>query len=288
MTPNDFGLCVRSHPQSLIVTARNKMRTGTQVLRQINLDGRLIETSVLLSAPTVLEFNLSLLRSIIDEMNEYEAPLESKGAGGYIWKSVPVDSIQTFVRGFQNHPAAMLTSPEPVLEYITRLQSQGMQTWNVLLATLEKKSQETEIVSNLEIHLPRRKVAPYHGSGIEFNKRRVGEAKEESAGLPDEEVAHAEQDFLGTKSPKNVPGAVYRRLRERLGANPLLILHLLDCHTDGVSKLSENGVAAYGISFPGESGSRRPERLVEYVVNTVWWRNEFQYLIEEDDEVENE
>ena len=45
-------------------------------------------------------------------------------------------------------------------------------------------------------------------------------------------------------------------------------------------------VPAYGISFPGDSGSaKRPAKLVEYVVNTKWWEQNFDLP---DDEPEEE
>ena len=44
-TPREFGLRVRTHPDTLIITARNKMATGMDVVgeRDISLMGRMIE-----------------------------------------------------------------------------------------------------------------------------------------------------------------------------------------------------------------------------------------------------
>jgi hypothetical protein len=49
LTPKDFGLKVRAHPDSLMVTARNKMRTAQTIVREISLSGNGIETARLLS-----------------------------------------------------------------------------------------------------------------------------------------------------------------------------------------------------------------------------------------------
>ncbi len=50
-TPEQFGLAVRSHPESLIVTARNKMGTGKEFPVKVGLAENLIETTrVVLSA----------------------------------------------------------------------------------------------------------------------------------------------------------------------------------------------------------------------------------------------
>ena len=44
LTPADFGLRVRTHPDTLIVTARNKMRTAQAVPVSIGLSGKFIRT----------------------------------------------------------------------------------------------------------------------------------------------------------------------------------------------------------------------------------------------------
>ena len=43
-TPEEFGLKVRQAPGSLMVTARNKMRTATLISSPITVSGRMIET----------------------------------------------------------------------------------------------------------------------------------------------------------------------------------------------------------------------------------------------------
>ena len=44
-TPEQFGLAVRSHPESLIVTARNKMGTGKEFPVRVGLANKLVETT---------------------------------------------------------------------------------------------------------------------------------------------------------------------------------------------------------------------------------------------------
>jgi hypothetical protein len=66
------------------------------------------------------------------------------------------------------------------------------------------------------------------------------------------------------------------------------MLHLLDCRlNDEATGLFAQGIPAYGMSFPGKAGSRRPKKLVEYVVNTVWWKKEYADTLD-DDEVEDD
>jgi hypothetical protein len=57
-TPEQFGLAVRSHPESLIVTARNKMGTGKEFPVKVSLAGRLIETTRIRAESDQLKLNL--------------------------------------------------------------------------------------------------------------------------------------------------------------------------------------------------------------------------------------
>ena len=55
LSPKDFGLYVRSHPDALIVTALNKMRDAESREYKINLSGKLTETFVLPSDKEITE-----------------------------------------------------------------------------------------------------------------------------------------------------------------------------------------------------------------------------------------
>ena len=47
LSPKDFGLYVRSHPDSLLITAANKMRSGEKITLKQNYTGKLIESFLL-------------------------------------------------------------------------------------------------------------------------------------------------------------------------------------------------------------------------------------------------
>jgi hypothetical protein len=57
----------------------------------------------------------------------------------------------------------------------------------------------------------------------------------------------------------------------------------LDCRGEEDESIFESGITAYGVSFPGEGGTKQPEKLVEYVVNTIWWKNEYLDLLDEEE-----
>jgi hypothetical protein len=277
MSPRDFGLCVRSHPESLIVTARNKMRTGKTVTRGINLEGRLVETSILLKKTNHVQQNFAGLEEIVHNVDQFG--VRDIQSAEFFWRNVPSKYVMQFVDGFQNHPASQLTDNIPLKEYISWLDSNGKSSWDVVLVSLKEPNSNLLIrVGNFDMVLQKRSVTEYpekDGNGITFSKRRVASRGLEKTGLSENEIKFIGEEYL----TKNIPDHAYRRIRK----NPLLMLHLLDCQIDEKS-LFESGIVAYGISFPGASGTHKPEKLIEYVVNTTWWRNEYQEFLEEFEE----
>ncbi len=276
MTPKDFGLCVRSHPESLIVTARNKMRTAKPVLRQINLYGRLVETAVLSKSDDVVENNWNAVRRLLDSAKTEGVHKDFNAS--YLFLKVPNNHIKKFLDDFINHPASQNTENRPLIDYLNLLHNQeNISKWDVVLLNKpgSKSMLDGQVVSGLPVKPQLRNVILEKGNGIAQKNRRIGSDPDEQAGLNDITMQDLLDQF-GTRS--KIKSALCRKVRKR----PLLLLHLLDCHFDGNS-INNQGFFAFGISFPGESTVRRPERLVEYVVNTVWWHNNYADLFDEEE-----
>lgn len=292
MTPKDFGLCVQCHPESLIVTARNKMRSGRRVTRKVSLEGRLVETSILMNTKTALEGNRKLLSQTIQKMLKIKNPVTKENndnqysiPSGFLWKDIPVDIIYSFIKNFINHRASELTNHIPLKKYIELLQEEGLNKWDVIIISPDTKKIKPKVYHGLEVQMQKRGVAKFGDNGLAVNKqkRRVGYAIQESAGIPSITVNKEKKDYLNTKNVSSISGVLFRKIREKYRLNPLLILHLLNCEEIDGAPLFEDGAVAYGISFPGEAGSRRPKKIVEYVVNTTWWKNEFLDQLDEED-----
>ena len=284
MTPIDFGLCVRSHPESLIVTARNKMRTGREVFRKISLEGRLVETSVLVSSKKAMEANRNAMSELIKNMGQEAL---SKTPPGYIWREVPHELVSGFINNFCNHPASQLTEAGPLVNYIEHLKKNGSAKWDVVLVSPKDNKKYTNI-GGLDVKMQGRKASYLPDrTGIQINKSRVGDAPQESAGIPDDILREAETEYKrDNPEKKRIPGSVYRSTRDKHACNPLMILHLLDCQETEVSMFLD-GIVAYGVSFPGSGGSLNTDSQVKYLVNTIWWNSQYSDMIEDDDEEED-
>jgi len=278
MTPLEFGLRVRSHPTALIVTARNKMRASKEIPVSIALEGRLAETSVLLGHPDALAENRRVLEALVKEASSFRKP--EPHALGWLWESVPSALAKGVVTAFQNHPECILTSREPLLEYIEWLEDNGQKSFDILL----RSSGNSDFrVGDLPIGRIKRTVLSATSSRIEFSKRRVASRGDERAGLSQEAIETIERAYAETNPGKSVPDKEFRKYRQLAGRPPLLMVMFAGIRLKDDDPIKET-VAAYGIGFPGDPGSqRRAKKLVQYRVNTVWWQKNVLTAEEEED-----
>lgn len=278
-TPREFGLKVRSHPDSLVVTARNKMGTGVTHRVRIGLANRFVETTVLHRDRLSLEGNLRAVKELVEAMISCGGgPTSGEDVPeGRLVRDVPVKIVDEFLVMYKNHPKSPLTQMDPVRKHIASRATE-LAKWDVLFAGIKKKMQ-----GSLEYPLPGLTVIcqrrrPGSGSDdrtVSFaRKRRVASRGVERVGLSESQRATAEAgwrakkegDGRGDKSSWNYPDRIYREVRER----PLLIIHLLAIGRRGDDLSEETPVVAWSVSFPRTSG---PEETVEYVVNEIWFRD---------------
>lgn len=281
LTPEEFGLCVRSHPESLIVTARNKMRSGTDVLRQISLFGRHVETTVLGTSPKLLDDNKSALLSLIQSLLKNNT-LEKAKNSNYLYTEVSDDLVKRFIDTYSNHPASIMTESKPILDYIGKINC----SWDVQLISNSKPHDIDKALSvgSVVMHPLMRTVTQYKQtkSAITSSNKRFGSPSWEKAGIDKNVIT---EHLAELNESKSLTGKVLRKLRKR----PLLTVYLLDCQIKETNEPAlEQTALAWSISFPGAAGEGKPDNLVKYVVNTTWWKQEFGGLFDEEEELESD
>jgi len=270
MTPMDFGLCVRRHPESLIVTAKNKMRSSKRVLVKINLEGRLVETAVLSTLPDVLSSNWTAARSLVRAANEVgKAELFHSS---HLFHQIPVEHVTSFISSYKNHPGSQKTESRPLIEYANWLSDfKGIGSWDILVVHKPKSDSQLkaqEIIQGISAKPQLRRVIQMPSNGIAQANRRVGSDIDEQAGLETDTYL----DLLETyKTSSKITAKSCREKRLR----PLLMIHLLDCVDDEGNSICDSGTIAFGVSFPGKSYSSRPEKLIEFDANVVWHKNHY-------------
>lgn len=279
-TPKEFGLKVRQDPNSLIVTARNKMRYATKVERPVTVAGRLLETPRLKADKVVLERNREVFENFVDSLAKIGTMNTCEKQ--YLWNNVPKEAVSQLLRDFETDPWHFAFQGKALAEYIDNKMDETM--WDVALITDgEGEVYQKELkygATRLKVPSTERRniIADEKRICISGTKVRVGSGGCTKIGLSKEQIRVAEKRFKEMhKDKKNVPDSAYLINR----SNPLLMLHIIDAKLDereSVNKDIPRFLYALGVGFPGSESSIK---TASYMVNLVELKN--AYEAEEDE-----
>ena len=278
-TPEQFGLAVRSHPESLIVTARNKMGTGREFPMKVGLAGKLVETTRIRSDREQLDRNRRAGRELVAAMKALGLA-EDHPSRGTLYRSVAVDLVRDFLRVFRADAADPLTDPRLMSDYIDARADGELKVWDVLLASAQKADASPDDLAGVGMRPFGRSVGEAELRqgvlAISGTSRRVGSPGDERVGLTPEQIDaavsafHEECKREGREPPKTLPPRIFCEIR---GRRPLVILRFVDPKMPDDPKLKSPGnVLAWSICFPP---SDVQGGTVEYVVNTIRMREMF-------------
>ena len=282
-TPKDFGLRVRSHPDTLIVTARNKIGSGKRIRVLIGLANSFVETAILRRDPRSLEANRQAAIWLVENLRRKGLPPAGgeRLSGGRLVRRAPVAVVDAFLIAFRNHEGSVTTQTEPIRRYIAERQADELAEWDIFFpgVTEERAPRRRLVDSSLGFRLVcQRRAAGSRSDDATLmvtSRQRVSSRGIEKTGLTDAEARGAEEDYRRRHPDRvNYPDWIYREIRKK----PLLVVHLLAIGEEGDDLDAQRPVVAWSISFPTTS---REETRVEYVVNTTWYQEHYG---DEDDE----
>jgi hypothetical protein len=253
-TPEQFGLAVRSHPESLIVV---------------------------LSADQ-FQKNMRAGKNLLEGATRAMHQLEPRPRG-YLLRKVDVRLITDFLREYRAEPGGKpvnpLTDPKLIGDYINARAEKELSPWDVFIASSTKKGMIPMAFAGFELapyelsvdeDLAQKGVLAFSGSS-----RRIGSAEDESEGLTTAQIAEAREAFRLSRPDQILPKTVNPRIyRQVAGRRPLLILRLVKPKLDAISGMADalGGVLTWGLSFPS---SKIRGGTVEYIVNTIRMREMF-------------
>lgn len=250
LSPRQFGLYVMAHPDSLLITATNKMRTGEKVKFRQNFSGRMLESYIVSTDRNVNDANFALIEQA---WREGFGGLTSEDTGkGVIFRDVSAERIEDFLITFQAH-GQFADRKADIIAYLHMLADQHP-VCDVLLISPRSGSSEP-----FRLNGQSRVVGDLQDNAWRLNKDRVASRGDEKLGLSDEQKAGAEAAAGSGDNPVAASDTHYREVRNK----PLLMIHSLDPHGD--PRVS-GSVAAFGVSFP----PGHYETEIEVVANRVW------------------
>ena len=241
--PSEFGIRVRSHEVALIVTAQNKMRTGTNIRGKTRFDNKLKETFYVDVRPEKQVNNTSLSKSFLenlDEIHEFNY-VNKKGTVGF-FKDVSANKVISFLSSFDVFKGNEWSVHGLFLPFIERRTESEYSKWDVAFYLSEKNQDshaslaERFLAKGQKRHI--RTLAAK--SAISENKylsgqfekyelplgdnRRVGTGNFEAIGLP----AMTHVGDVKKREKTDLSGRQCRELKGKNGGNPLLVIQMID------------------------------------------------------------
>lgn len=255
LSPEDFGLYVRSHPDSLLITARNKMGTAQGVVMDQSFCGRLLESYIVSIDRSVNDRNFKLISSYWE--GGFDGKTSEEKEKGIFFRDVSTDVVIDFLHKFECH-ADFSENKHAALNYLERISSKHP-TSDVILISPPRGSGGKEPFTLRDQIRAVGKGQP-NGTAWHLTKDRVSSRGDEKIGLSDDDCREAERIARENNESGAVSDAHYRMVRDK----PLLMIHSLKPR----DKLEVKRVAAFGISFPYGDYST----TVRVVANQIWLR----------------
>jgi len=266
-TPDEFGLKVRTHPQGLVITGANKMKTGT--VMRLSYTRTLSQTTILHKDENINLKNLEVTEELLRSQGSYTRAEKNN----YIWEQVPPEKVIDFLSGYQSHDNCKLANTSLLVKYIKAQLPNELVLWTVVLISSNRPKNKKNIAGN-EVGLTRREnTSPESSQEYRFSNSRLLIPTDEWLDFSQEtrdeilEITREMREEAGKPpSSSNTPdGKVLRS--KRSPRNGLLLLYPLDPEVIN----SEIPVIGFVISFPDS----KTAQMVEYKVNNVYWKEEF-------------
>ena len=292
LTPKDFGLRVRSDITSLIVTARNKMRSAESRECVISLSGETIETPEIFSDKVKNDINYKAAVYLINEIRNSGIPVfddSKRGNSKYGYKDVPVSYIQELLEKIEISPKNERFNTVTIRNFIREYRGDELAKWDVAIASGTSED-ELELADDLIFRHPSRQVSVENDGKIlkmSGPKRRLGTSSDGRFGISDADI----------EKVKELTGKVNLAQKDYfrgISRNPLLTIYFVSV-TDLIGDKTSENVAVYnnckdtvyvgfGIGIP--SLANQETKYARYVLNKVAIQKIFEGEVDDWDEDE--
>ncbi|HRW98119.1 MAG TPA: Z1 domain-containing protein [Cyclobacteriaceae bacterium] len=299
LTPRDFGLRVRVHPDSVDIVAANKGR-NTEVIEvgPIVWEKRLAESYDLTGDDGIDKNNQRAVEKLIEQLCIKESMMETVG-GFYSWQNIPLGIILDFFQNFQGDRQSQWfgKSADGTLPITDALRvTPGKDRWSVVLVRGEGKE---HFFGSYCVNMSRRNRMKYSTSDghIRIENRRVVSGRDLVKALIKSEYNEIEKKHV--ELAKNNSTLTQAVVLSNI-SHPILMIYVLvaddpmaqeDAFFKTVTKDLKR--IAIAIAFPKmtqEEFERATQDSKTYQVNQVYWRayNGFVEDQGDDEAVEDE
>ena len=297
LTPRDFGLRVRSDITSLLVTARNKMRSAESRECVISLSGEVIETPDIYADPEKNLENEKRVRDLVVKLEvagyKHIGIDMQQNRSRFEYRDIPAEIIMEFLREIDVSPKNAQFNIPAVTSFIAGYHGNELKKWDIAFAT-GKSDTPINLGYDIGFYYPTRIFSVENdGKILKMNgaKHRIGASSDGKFGLNEAQLDQL--DML--KDDKEFSQRDYFT---KLSRNPLLTIYFVELKTRKEGETNEDilnmvkryegkPVVGFGIGIPKLSDQET--KYARYMLNKVAIQQIFEGEMDDyfdDDEVD--
>lgn len=293
-TPMQFGLRVRNDINSLLVTARNKMRTANDAERIVSLSETFLETTKLYNDEFKNEKNREVVNNLILDINDAEDCIFEESGKKRGYKNVPKELILDFLANFNASYANFPFDTETIKNFINNYGGYELNKWDVVFINGESNV-TFDIGNSQKIHCVKRSFIFKHSDEliqISGKRNRLGTAEDSKFGLAEKDINKIKEKFysISENKDKSMPQkAFFEYVR-----NPLLMIYPIELkdvlEVDDQVKAKErlrvsNILIGISVGFPVLANSET--KYAKYKINLIELKKMEEYDTDGGEENDN-
>lgn len=294
LTPQDFGLRVRSDITALLVTARNKMKTTEKRECVISLSGETIETPEIYSDKERNQHNMNAIYKLIADLNSAGYKKIDGGRGSNVkwgFGNIPVSMILDFLEKMEVSPKNEQFNIPTICKFIRGYRGNELQKWDIAFAT-GTSAVPYDLGAGIEYSHPVRKYSIENDGKIlkmMGSKRRLGTSSDGMFGLGDSQI-----DEVRSRMNKKTPSQ--KEYFRNIDRRPLLTIYLIELgdyigadtpeNKKIVEDIKDTIYVGLGIGIP--SLADKETKYATYVLNKIAIQQIFEGEIDAWDTEEEE
>jgi hypothetical protein len=299
LTPKDFGLKVRKHPESLLVTAANKSKAAQEVSRTVSLRDKTLETPKILDNPALIKGNFTSARKFLNASVAAGESVESR-QNSVIIRGVPKGLVAEFISDYGSAPSDLffagktsMSGKSSFAAYVRSAVDADLKNWDVVV--IGGREPTVDKVADFDVHRVGRSVRVRNGGLLISGSSRRVAGSADLAVLLDERARDGLKKEWGTSTPRE-------RYFRALLARPAMLLYLIepiwnenDAAASSYADKSESAglplvalKAAFPIDPAGLEHEARSDSGPIYLINAVLQRDWLQELAMDLDDADRE
>lgn len=299
LTPMDFGLRVRSDISTLLVTARNKMRSAESRECVINLSGECIETPEIYSDDKKNEKNMQAVKDLINQLINNEVNRKNIDRGEstkYGFTNVSMEIVNDFLEKLDISPKNEQFNIQAITRFIKSYKGDELKAWDIAFSTGNSQAY-IDLGKGIRYKYPTRSYSIVNDGRIlkiSGRNRRLGGASDGQFGLNEKTL----EEIIQKVREGGIDNPSQKAYFKNVKRNPLLTIYVVELKAlkddtiidvkikEDMKKYEGKTVVGFGVGIP--SLSDKETKYARYIMNKIAIQQIFDGEIDWDSDEDGE